>query len=205
MNVSAESQRQIDAYLNTLRRLLRGINDADARDIVEELRSHILDRAAASGEVTPAAVAQVLIALGSPEDLASQYLTDDLLKRAQVNRSPWLILRSLFRWASLSFAGFWILMISLIMYFIAGSLSLCALLKPFHPATAGLWLIPDSTDTVLSLRLGFGAVPVNGRELLGWWIIPLGLILAMGLVFANLHFGLWCIRKFWRPRPVKGR
>ena len=31
------------------------------------------------------------------------------------------------------------------------------------------------------------------------------LVEAMGLVFANLHFGLWCIRKFWRPRPVKGR
>jgi hypothetical protein len=205
MNVSAESQRQIDVYLNTLRRLLRGMNDADARDIVEELRSHILDRAAASGEVTPPAVAQVLNALGSPEDIASQYLTDDLLKRAQVNRSPWLILRSLFRWASLSFAGFWILMISLILYFLAGSLSLCALLKPIHPTTAGLWLIPDSTDTMLSLRLGFGTVPANGRELLGWWIIPLGLILAMGMVLGNLHFGLWCIRTFWRRRPVAGR
>lgn len=205
MNVSTESQQKIDAYLNTLRRLLRGMNEADARDIVEELRSHILDRAAASGEVTPAAVAQALTALGSPEDIASQYLTDDLLKRAQVNRSPWLVLQSLFRWASLSFAGFWILMISLIGYFIAGSLSLCALLKPIHPTTAGLWLLPDSTDTVLSLRLGFGAVPVNGRELLGWWIIPLGLILAMGMVLANLHFGLWCIRTFWRRRSVAGR
>jgi hypothetical protein len=204
MNLSTESQQKIDTYLNTLRRLLRGMNEADSREIVEELRSHILDRAAASGEVTPAAVAQVLTALGSPEDIASQYLTDDLLKRAQVNRSPWLILRSLFRWASLSFAGFWILMISLLMYFLAGSLSLCALLKPIHPTTAGLWLIPDSSATVLSLRLGFGAVPVNGRELLGWWIIPLGLILAMGLVFANLHFGLWCIRKFWQRRPVAG-
>jgi hypothetical protein len=202
MNVSAESQQKIDAYLNTLRRLLRGVNEADARDIVEELRSHILDRAAADGEVTPSAIAHALTALGSPEDIAGQYLTDELVKRAQVNRSPWLILQSLFRWATLSFMGFWVLMISLIGYFFAGSLSLCALLKPIHPATAGLWLIPDPSDTVLSLRLGFGAVPVNGRELLGWWIIPLGLILAMGMVLVNLHFGLWSIRTFWRRPPA---
>jgi hypothetical protein len=202
MNVSAESQQKIDAYLNTLRRLLRGVNEADARDIVEELRSHILDRAAADGEVTPSAIAHALTALGSPEDIAGQYLTDELVKRAQVNRSPWLILQSLFRWATLSFVGFWVLMISLIGYFLAGSLSLCALLKPFHPTTAGLWLIPDSTDTVLSLRLGFGSAPVNGRELLGWWIIPLGLILAMGMVLVNLHFGLWSIRTFWRRPPA---
>jgi hypothetical protein len=202
MNVSAESQQKIDAYLNTLRRLLRGVNEADARDIVEELRSHILDRAAADGEVTPSAIAHALTALGSPEDIAGQYLTDELVKRAQVNRSPWLILQSLFRWATLSFVGFWVLMISLIGYFLAGSLSLCALLRPFHPTTAGLWLIPDSTDTVLSLRLGFGSAPVNGRELLGWWIIPLGLILAMGMVLVNLHFGLWSIRTFWRRPPA---
>jgi hypothetical protein len=202
MNVSAESQQKIDAYLSTLRRLLRGMDEADVRDIVEELRSHILDRAAASGEVTPSGVAQALAALGRPEDIASQYLTDDLVKQARVNRSPWLTLQSLFRWASLSFVGFWVLMISLIGYFLAGSLTLCALLKPIHPATAGLWLIPDPSDTVLSLRLGFGAVPVNGRELLGWWIIPLGLILAMGMVLVNLHFGLWSIRTFWRRPPA---
>ena len=49
-----------------------------------------------------------------PRDLASLYLTDDLQVRALASRSPLLILRSLFRWASLSFAGFFVLVSSLL-------------------------------------------------------------------------------------------
>lgn len=200
MTVSDESSKKVESYLKTLRGCLRDLNDEEAGDVVEEIRSHILDKAGNDSSAIPA----VLAALGTPEELASGYLADNLLQRAQVNRSPWLVLRSLFRWATLSFAGFWILLISLFGYFIAGSLSLCALLKPIHPATAGLWLIPNGNDTEFSLRLGFGPVPGGGRELLGWWIIPLGLMFAMGLVLANLQFGLWSIRHLWR-RPTTHR
>jgi hypothetical protein len=202
MTVSADSQQKIDAYLKTLRRRLRGMHDEDARDIVEELRSHILDKAAAAGDVTPAGVEAALAALGSPEELASQYVTDELVARAQVSRSPWLILRSLFRWATLSVAGFFALIGALCGYFVAGALFLCAMLKAIHPKTAGLWLIPRGDDSEISLRLGFGSTPLDGRELLGWWVIPLGLIIGMGIVFFTFHFGLWSIRKFRRARPA---
>ena len=140
---------------------------------------------------------------GSPEELASQYLTDDLLSRAQVSGSPWLFLQSLFRWASLSFVGLSMLTFSVIGYFLAGSFALCALLKPIHAQTAGLWLLPDPEDTYsFSLRLGFSSPPAHGRELLGCWIVPLGLVFAMGLVLFTFHLGLWSIRKFWRPLRV---
>jgi hypothetical protein len=206
MTISTDSQQKIDAYLEVLRKRLRGLGEQDARDVVEEIRSHILDKALVGEDITPGAVASALAALGSPEELASQYVTDDLLARAQVTRSPWLILHSLFRWASLSFAGFWVLMFSLIGYGLAGAFVLCAVLKPIHPRTAGLWALPDPADAFsVSLRLGFGPPPVDGRELLGWWIIPLGLVVGTGLVFLTFHFGLWSIRKFWRPRPVTGR
>ncbi len=52
MTIAGHAQQRIDAYLGRLRRRLRGMNDEDARDIVEELRGHITDRASASGEVT---------------------------------------------------------------------------------------------------------------------------------------------------------
>ena len=85
-------------------------------------------------------------------------------------------------------------------YFVAGSFALCALLKPIHPQTAGLWLLPDPEDAYsFSLRLGFSSPPPHGRELLGWWIVPLGLVFAMGLVLFTFHLGLWSIRKFWHP------
>lgn len=203
MTISTDAQQRIDAYLKVLRKRLRGLGDQDSRDVVEEIRSHILDKAAAGGEITPGAVESTLAALGSPEELASQYITDDLLMRARISRSPWLILRSLCRWAGLSLVGFCVLMLSVFGYFLAGSLALCAMLKPIHPHTAGLWLLPDSSDISLSLALGSGPAPVGGRELLGWWIIPLGLSVGMGLVALNFHFGLWSIRKFWRPLRVR--
>ena len=46
MTISADAQQKIDAYLKLLRKRLRGLSDQDASDIVKEIRSHILDKAA---------------------------------------------------------------------------------------------------------------------------------------------------------------
>jgi uncharacterized membrane protein len=116
MTISADSQHKIDAYLKVLGKRLRGLSDQDSSDVVKEIRSHILDKAAMEGEVTPGSVASALADLGSPEELAGQYLTDDLLARAQVSGSPWLVLQSLFRWASLSLVGLSMLTFSVWLY-----------------------------------------------------------------------------------------
>src|SRR5271166_4570173 len=108
--MSDSAQQKIEAYLGRLRQPLRGLSDDDACEIVAELRSHVTERAAASGEPPDDAVDAALAALGSPEELASQYLTDDLLVRAEVSRSPLRILWGLFHWASLSVTGFFVLL-----------------------------------------------------------------------------------------------
>jgi hypothetical protein len=70
--------------------------------------AQIPESAVAKGDVTASGVDAVLAALGSPEELASQYMTDDLQARAEVSRSPLTILRTLLRWASLSVVGFFV-------------------------------------------------------------------------------------------------
>jgi hypothetical protein len=179
------------------------VNDEDALEIVEELRSHITDKAAGSGEVTGTGVDAALAALGSPEELASQCMTDELLARAEVSRSPVRIVESLFRWASLSVAGFLVLLGSMVGYFLGVVFMLCAVLKPFHPQTAGLWVFPDSTgDLAISLRLGFGSAPVGGKDVLGWWIVPIGLLAGCGLVMLTTRFALSCARRYRRSRAL---
>ena len=175
--VTPEAQQRIDAYLTRLRRRLRGIDEQDIREIVEELRSHILDKTGVSGEEgTVEKVGEMLAALGSPEQLAGEYLTDNLLARAEFSRSPARILAVLFRWASLSIAGFWVLLSSILGYFLGIVFVLCAFLKPIHPQTAGLWIYPTGAEgSTISLRLGFGSAPPDGRDVLGWWIVPIGL------------------------------
>jgi len=197
--MTSEVQQQVDEYLDRLRENLRGLQADDIREIVEELRSHILDKAAAGGQATAAGVAAALSALGSPERLASEYVTDSLLAQAEVSRTPWRIFDALFRWASLSVAGFVVLLGSMVGYFLGAVFTLCAVLKPFHPHTAGLWLIPDpANDLQISLRLGFEGPPMGGREVLGWWIVPIGLVAGCLMVIVTTSFCSWCVRQYRR-------
>jgi len=204
MTIAGDAQPKIEAYLDRLRRSLRGLRPDEIREIVEELRSHILDKASENGAaVTCAGVDAALAALGSPEELASQYVTDAMLARAEVTRSPVEILQSLFHWASLSIAGFLVLLGSIVGYFLGGTFMWCAVLKAFHPQTTGLWKIPNGDDFEISLRLGFsGAPPAGGHEMLGWWIVPIGLVAGCGLVMLTTHFALWCVRQYRRSRAL---
>ena len=200
-NIQHDAQKKIEAYLSRLRRSLRGINDEDAREIIEELRSHIMDKATADGEIAPAAVDAALAALGHPEELASQYTTDNLLAQAEVSRSPFRILQSLLRWASLSVAGFFVLLGSILGYFCGAVFMLVAVLKLFHPHTAGLWTLPqNSGDDELSFRLGFGSVPPGGRDVLGWWIVPIGWLAGCGLVMLTTYIAVWFVRQYRKSR-----
>ena len=195
--MAGDAQQKIDAYMGRLGGLLRGIGNDEIREIVEELRSHIMDKAAASGGVTTASVAAALAALGSPEELASQYMTDTLLARAEVSRSPVQILRGLFRWASLSVAGFFVLIGSMLGYFFGVVFILVAMMKPFHPHSAGLWALPSGAgDLEMSFRLGFGSVPVGGRDVLGWWTVPIGWLAGCGLVALTTYVALWFVRQY---------
>jgi HAAS len=199
MTITGDVKQRIEAYLSTLQGRLRGASDAEVREIVEELRSHIIDKAAASGEATAAGVDAALAALGSPEELADEYMTDNLLARAEASRSPVRIMESLFRWASLSVAGFFVLVGSMVGYYLGTVFLLVAALKPFHPQTAGLWLLRGSTgDSEISLRLGFGSVPAGGMDILGWWIVPIGLLAGCAVVMLTTRFALWCARQYRR-------
>ena len=199
MTMAGGAQQKVEAYLGRLRQLLRGMNAEDAREIIEELRSHLMDRVAASGEATDTGVDAALAALGRPEELANEYMTHNLLARAEASRSPLRILESLFRWASLSVAGFFVLVGSMMGYFLGTVFLLVAALKPFHPQTAGLWLLRDSAgDPEISIRLGFGTVPAGGRDVLGWWIVPIGLLAGCAVLMLTTRFALWCARQYRR-------
>jgi hypothetical protein len=193
--------RGTEAYLEQLRAGLGGVDDGEVREIVEELRSHILEKAAGGdGDVHA-----VLAALGSPEELAGRYLTDSLLARAAGSRSPVRLLRSLSRWASLSLAGFFVLLGSAVGYFTGGVCILVALCKPFHPKNAGLWTYRDAAgDLGISVRLGYGNAPGVGADLLGWWIVPVGLVVGCGLVMLTTHCALWCVNTYRKSRALPG-
>lgn len=188
---------RLDGYLSALRSRLRGLPDAEVSDIVEELRSHVRDSATAGGELVEMEVLAVLERLGTPEDLASQYVTDSLLLRAGRSRSPWLLLKTISRWATVSVAGAFALLGLLTGYALAVSLALTAAVKPFAPDRAGLWW---GDGEAFSLHIGLGGGPAGqGVELLGWWIVPLGLAAGAGCFWLTMRYGRWCVRRFRHP------
>lgn len=191
--ISLDARQRMEAYLEELRRNLTGVSGEDALDIVRELQSHIMEKAAEGGEVTRPGIEAILWALGTPRDLAAQYVADNLLTRAASSRSPIVLLQALVRWASLSIAGVFVVLGYILGYLVGASFVICAILKPFHPPTAGLWKLADDS---YSLRLGFGTVPAFGRELLGWWIVPIGLLAGGGLCLLTSRFAFWCVRQY---------
>lgn len=48
----------------------------------------------------------------------------------------------------------------------------------------------------ISLRMGFYGPPAGARELLGWWVVPLGLVVGCGLLVLTTRFALWCARQY---------
>jgi uncharacterized membrane protein len=198
---TAENAQRMEAYLNRLRAHLDGFRKEEVDEIVDELRSHILDKIAVSEREVPGsgenALDAALAGLGTPEKLSGQYVTDRVLARAEASRSPLRILRNLFRWASLSTAGLILFLTTLIGYFCGIIFILVAIARVFHPHSAGLWSIPNGVDDhEISFRLGFGSPPAAGKDVLGWWIVPLGWMAGGGLIMLTTQIAVWFVRKY---------
>jgi HAAS len=198
MASAGDPGRKMDAFLREVKVGLRGMPEREASDILAELRSHILERAEAGSALAESGVDAALESLGSPAELASLYLTENLMARAENSRSPWLILRSTFRWAALSFVGFFVCLGSLLGYLLGGIFLFSAVAKLFSPSRYGVWI---STTGPWSLSIGPAANP-GAKELLGWWLVPLGLVCGVGLLLLTTRFGLWSIRMFRRSHAV---
>ena len=193
--------QKIEMYLKQVRSGLRNLPEPQVTDILQELRSHILERAQTGGAPSDAATDAALRALGSPQEVASLSSAENLMARAESSRTPWMVLRGVFLWATLSLKGFAVLTVCLIGYMFGAAFFIAALAKPFNPHAVGLWVTGPDT---YSLALGMTDSPRHGRELLGWFLIPVGCSLGGGTIVLTTHFGLWCIRRFRRARVMLG-
>lgn len=177
---------ELDDYLEALGRELRGLPAALVADLVGELRSHVRD-SVGGGEPSRAELRHVLARLGSPAELAAQYrdaplpVTPD---RASCVRAGW----ERVRWRVMNAAG---VLPLLAVWLLGACLLIAALHKPLAPERVGLWRL-DGDE--ISLHLGFRAAPAAGEELLGWWIVPLGLLAGAGAGWLALRVALLSLR-----------
>lgn len=193
-SLDLDLQTRIDAYLMNLRRCLGELPREEVNDILREIRGHILERAEAAGELTDEKVVAILKALGKPEDIGPLYQADAMVARARSSFSPTLILRTVLRWAMKSVLGFATFLIGFTGYGLAFGFLACAVMKPIFPDHVGVW-IDDG-----GFSMGVRDIPQRG-DILGWWIIPVGLVAGTLLVIATTRFLRWMLR-FAARRPV---
>ncbi len=189
-------QSRIDTYLMNLRRCLGELPAEEVNDILREIRGHILERAETAGELTDEKLVAILKALGKPEDIGPLYQAEAMVARARASFSPTLILRTVLRWAMKSAVGFAVFIVGLTGYGMALSFLVSAVMKPIFPDHVGAWL----GDGGFSMGMEVPSPP-HRTEILGWWIIPIGLVLGTLLLIATTRFLRWMLR-FASRRPA---
>jgi hypothetical protein len=189
-----ESAASADAYLSRLRNALVGLPAPEVEEILREFRSHILERQEAGGQSNSQ---RIFGELGPPEDIAALYRTESLVTRARLTLSPLLMLRAASRVATKSLLGFLSLMVALFGYLTGTAFLWCAVMKPIWPQRIGLW--------VSDHRFSMGEVDqgTHAQELLGWWIIPIGLICGIGIIIATTLLLRWLLRFALPPRAAR--
>lgn len=189
------SDTRVDEYLARLRKALGGMTLADREDITEEIRTHIQERA--SDEATD--VGEVLARLGPAERLAEEYRTGLLVQEARRSISPLVILRACLRWAKTGAEGTIVFFIALFGYMMGAGFLLLALLKPIFPRHTGLWVGPNVFDFSFRMGLSTGYPPPSVHEVLGWWFIPVSLVLGSLTILATTKLIRILMKRFqWR-------
>ena len=179
----------VERYLEEVRAALRCMPVAEIEEILLELRGHIAERSA-----TEANAEAVLRSLGDPAELARQYRTDRVADRAECGGSPLSVLHSLALLRGRRLGRWLVLAVTLFGYVWAIAFAAAGIEKLFSPRDVGLWQDPGR-EWLLRLRID-GPGPAGARELLGWWLVPLGLLTCGLLLFLTQRWGLWWVRRY---------
>lgn len=182
----------LDAYLTELDQALASMGDDERKEIIQEIRAHLADSAAAEAGDEAQRMAGAIRRLGSARVVGQAYLSEALLERASHGLRPGLTAKGLI--AALG-GGLWMTTLGLVFAFGYLALTIIAIStigKLFIPAS-GLWFHDDG-----GWSLSFQTMP-DSREVLGWWIVPIGASLTVGGWLA-LNALLRVMLKFALPR-----
>ena len=189
MATHTDTRAQVEHYLLRLRSALGRMPDSEKAEILSDIRNHIEERLSASS-TGDAEIVDTLTALGRPELLAASFHRERLMARAATSPEPAVLLRATFQWALTGIRGFLAFLVLLFGYSTGLAFLACALLKPFMPHNIGMWLDPPA------FSLGYISPESRiGRELLGWWIVPLGFVMGSLLLILTTRLVQRLIRR----------
>ena len=188
-----EQGEKLTLYLKCVREELRGLPASVVEEIIQELRSHVLDRA--NGDLSSSNIEAIFDKLGDPHQIARINLATHASVESRNGGSLPTPMRRVANLIAMGTEGALALAISALGYGFAISWLMTAICKPITPAKVGLWSLPDPGGD-LSLSLGRHAVGVVGHDVLGWWVIPIGLAIGVGVGALTYRYDLHLVRKW---------
>lgn len=182
------ARRRWNAYFAEVDRLLARAG-AEGSDMRGDLEAHVADSMAAMpGGSEGERLDRALSRLGRPIDYLCSSLSDELIEQGTRSYSPATIARGL---SYAIMAGSRRAAIGLTFglgYTLLAIFTGMALLKPLWGDHVGVFRNADGT-----ISAGIVAGSEGARELLGWWSIPIALLLAV-LLYVLLTKGLRALR-----------
>jgi hypothetical protein len=162
------NDKLMESYVATLHLQLAPLTLGEREEIVMEIVAHVRD----SAEQSDASVESVLERLGPAKALAAQYRDGLLIRRASRSISPIVLLRATLRLATRSVAWIIVFFLSAFGYMFGAGCVIVAFAKMIVPSHAGAWV---QDGRLVDFGAFVNGIPTDAHEVLGIWIIPLGL------------------------------
>jgi hypothetical protein len=151
---------------------LARLSESERREILLETQSHVAEQAERSPQLS---VPEILEELGTPEAYARTFLVDG--DRDAPRRTG--ALHGLARLATGSWTALPVLVFVVGFYSVAVLALLIALAELLEPATTGYFVQQTATGRDISFVVSGDPSAVRGPDLLGVWLIPIAISIAV--------------------------
>ncbi len=163
-------EQRINDYVRRLGWSLQRLDVGERTSLVEEIRSHLTESAAGGA----GALDRALAGFDTPYALGRRFVEEYELAGAVAASGPRPLLLALLGRTSRRLAATVAVFAAILCYLFTLVFVAMAIAKPFAPGRVGAWRLGDSWGA------GIQSPPAGAPELLGVWVIPLSLALAIG-------------------------
>lgn len=193
------TQKIWSQYFRRVRHFSKSLNS----DIQQDLKLEIQDHLYASfrnetGESEAERLLNAIDKIGNPEEYIKPMIAGRLLVDASQTFNPKMIAKGLYYYIQKGVKNFLFSLLFFFGYFIVLIISLLTILKIFCPEYVGIFLHSNG-----KYSYGFDANSVNTTELLGYWFIPIGIVLSL-LLYVGLTKLLKVLNKGVNTGKIRG-
>lgn len=172
-------------YLQRVERLAKGLTTDQRHELMMEIQDHLFESfQQQEGKIEAEKLLNAIDDMGDPEVFVKPLIADHFLDSAKSSFNPKTIFKGLYYYVFGGAKYFLVSILYIIGYLCAFLVTMMALLKPFFPHHIGLFLHENGWISFGLLFEGFAnfgivmdKTPIR-LELLGYWIIPIGIVFA---------------------------